>query len=70
MLCCEQKDEPLKRLQMHSQMHSVCFIYVSCFKKIESNVALMQKLQIIVVHVEGRWIIMEIFVFYFMYFIL
>lgn len=40
------------------------------FKKIKSNVALMQNLQIIVVHIEGHWIIMEIFVFYFVYFIL
>lgn len=40
------------------------------FKKIKSNVALMQNLQIIVVHIEGHWIIMEIFVFCFVYFIL
>lgn len=40
------------------------------FKKIKSNVALMQNLQIIVVHIEGHWIIMEIFVFCFVCFIL
>lgn len=67
MLCCEQRDEPLQRLQMHSESVLSKF---PVFKKIKSNVALMQNLQIIVVHIEGHWIIMEIFVFCFVYFIL
>lgn len=71
MLCCEQRDEPLQLLQMHSQMHSESVLSTfPVFKKIKSNVALMQNLQIIVVHIEGHWIIMEIFVFCFVYFIL
>lgn len=71
MLCCEQRDEPLQRLQMHSQMHSESVLSTfPVFKKIKSNVALMQNLQIIVVHIEGHWIIMEIFLFCFVYFIL
>lgn len=67
MLCCEQRDEPLQLLQMHSESVLSTF---PVFKKIKSNVALMQNLQIIVVHIGGHWIIMEIFVFCFVYFIL
>lgn len=49
---------------------SLLYLRFLFFKKIKSNVALMQNLQIIVVHIEGHWIIMEIFVFCFVYFIL
>lgn len=49
---------------------SLFYLRFLFLKKIKSNVALMQNLQIIVVHIEGHWIIMEIFVFCFVYFIL
>lgn len=54
----------------HRCIQSLFYLRFLFLKKIKSNVALMQNLQIIVVHIEGHWIIMEIFVFCFVYFIL